>query len=126
MQTLFEMSHLLDFYGGLLTEKQRTIAQYTYHQDLSLTEISQIMGITKQAVSDTLQRARQALLRYEQVLGLRARFYTVEMTLEDAAKDLQALHEKVNDPSLQQSLEAIEERLLALSLDEDMTEGEEI
>ena len=72
------MSRLLDFYGGLLTERQREVAQYTYNQDLSLSEISQLTGISRQAVSENLKRADKALEEFEACLGLKERFIFLE------------------------------------------------
>lgn len=74
MEKWMKMSRLLDFYGGLLTERQREVAQYTYNQDLSLSEISQLTGISRQAVSENLKRADKALEEFEACLGLKERF----------------------------------------------------
>ena len=49
-----EMSLLYDYYGGLLTGKQRQCFDLRYNQDLSLGEIAQVMGVSRQAVSDNL------------------------------------------------------------------------
>ena len=57
-----EMSLLYDYYGGLLTGKQRQCFDLRYNQDLSLGEIAQAMGVSRQAVSDNLTRT-EALLR---------------------------------------------------------------
>lgn len=57
-----EMSLLYDYYGGLLTGKQRQCFDLRYNQDLSLGEIAQVMGVSRQAVSDNLTRT-EALLR---------------------------------------------------------------
>lgn len=64
------VSRLLDFYGGLLTERQREISSLHYDEDLSLGEISQICGITRQGVLDSLKKSEAALTGFEQKLGL--------------------------------------------------------
>ncbi len=66
----FEVSKLLDIYGGLLPEKQRLLVEFYYNDDLSLSEISENEGITRQGVRDSLKRAEQQLRGYEEVLHL--------------------------------------------------------
>ena len=56
-----ELSLLFDYYGELLTEKQRTCFELYYNQDFSLGEIAGEAGISRQAVYDTLARAESAL-----------------------------------------------------------------
>ena len=67
------LGRLLDIYGGLLTEKQRTCLQLYFEDDLSLGEISQELGVSRQAVHDLLKRVGQLLERYEDALGVLAR-----------------------------------------------------
>lgn len=68
-----EMTLLLDFYGELLTEKQKTCFDLYYNQDLSLGEIAEEAGISRQGVHDSLARAEATLLDFEEKLGLLAR-----------------------------------------------------
>lgn len=65
---------LLDFYGGCLTEKQRQTAELFYQEDYSLGEIAALLGVTRQAVADSLRKAEQTLLSLEARTGLCARF----------------------------------------------------
>lgn len=60
---------LLDCYGELLTEHQRNTMELYYCEDLSLSEISEPLGITRQAVRDLIKRTEQVLLEYEEKLG---------------------------------------------------------
>ncbi|MCM1505697.1 MAG: YlxM family DNA-binding protein [Ruminococcus flavefaciens] len=60
---------LLDCYGDLLTENQRNIMELYYCEDLSLSEISNPRGITRQAVRDIIKRTESILLNYEEKLG---------------------------------------------------------
>lgn len=64
---------LNQIYGKLLTENQRTVAAYYYDDDLSLGEIAENLGVTRQAVHDTLVKAEGALNSLEEVLGIYAR-----------------------------------------------------
>ena len=89
-----EMSLLLDYYGELLTEKQRSCFDLYYNQDLSLGEIAQEAGISRQAVHDLLSRAAHQLFELEGKLGMAARFTRMQRGLEQCQ---QALEEKRYD-----------------------------
>lgn len=75
-------SMLLDFYGELLTEKQRECYDLHYNEDLSLAEIAEQSGISRQAVWDNIRRAESALQIYEEKTGLVARFTENAKALE--------------------------------------------
>ena len=64
---------LFDFYGPLLTEKQRTFLTYYFHDDFSLGEIAAEFNISRQAVYEHLKRAEQTLEDYEAKLNLLAK-----------------------------------------------------
>jgi predicted DNA-binding protein YlxM (UPF0122 family) len=64
------MGLLCDYYGVLLTDKQRRVVELHHHSDLSLGEIAQLEGISRQAVHDVLRRAETSLAGYEAKLGL--------------------------------------------------------
>ena len=59
---------LLDFYGGLLTERKQEICRYYYREDFSLQEIAEMEGISRSAVHDTVKKCEAELLRYEEIL----------------------------------------------------------
>ena len=65
---------LLDFYGPLLTEQQRQVLQAYLDDDLSLGEIAEARGVSRTAVHDVVRRGLRALERYEERLGLVARY----------------------------------------------------
>lgn len=65
----YEMSMLFDCYGKTLTEKQRALFDLYYNQDLSLSEIAEEAGISRQGVHDVISRAEDALLELEDALG---------------------------------------------------------
>ena len=69
-----EMSLLFDFYGETLTVKQRELFDLYYNEDLSLSEIAEHAGITRQGVRDSIKRAEHALGEMEDKLGLVARY----------------------------------------------------
>ena len=78
-----EITILLDFYGDMLTPKQREFLDYYYNQDLSLSEIAANVGITRQGVRDAIKRAECQLIEMEQRLGLVDRFKEVEKGLSE-------------------------------------------
>lgn len=65
-----KISMLFDYYGDLLTNKQKEILKLYYYQDLSLGEISDNLDISRQAVYDHLHRAENSLKKYEKSLNL--------------------------------------------------------
>lgn len=65
----FEMTMLFDYYGSMLTQKQREYIDMRYNQDLSLGEIAQLQGVSRQAVFDNLARAEALLRRMEENIG---------------------------------------------------------
>ena len=69
-----QMTLLFDFFGDLLTEKQREYFDLYYNEDLSLSEIAGNVGITRQGVRDIIVRAEATLLDYEERTGIVARF----------------------------------------------------
>ena len=68
-----EMILLFDYYGELLTDKQQTCFDLYYNQDLSLGEIAEEAGISRQGVHDSLARAEAALRLMEEKTGCVAR-----------------------------------------------------
>lgn len=105
---LVQIALLFDFYGQLLTDKQMEIVDMYYNNDLSLCEISEQQGISRQGVYDTLKRAEKTLYEYEEKLGLVDRFLKqkenmkkiIEMIDELLNKDeidKQGLKDKLND-----------------------------
>ncbi len=68
---------LLDFYGGLLTEKQSLALDCYYNQDLSLGEIADDMGISRQGVMAFLKQGEKHLRSFEEKLGLAERFHKI-------------------------------------------------
>lgn len=67
-------SMLLDFYGELLTEKQREYFDLHYNEDLSLAEIAEMSGVSRQAVWDMIRRAEATMLAIEEKTGLMRRY----------------------------------------------------
>ena len=86
-----EMTLLFDYYGDLLTEKQKTCFDLHYNQDLSLGEIAEEAGISRQGVHDSLARAEAALLAMEEKTGCVARARTQQKSLETICRAAEQL-----------------------------------
>jgi predicted DNA-binding protein YlxM (UPF0122 family) len=74
MDKMVEMGLFNDFYGVLLTEKQREVLEMYYSSDLSLGEISDVLNISRQGVYDILKRSEKILKNYEEKLKLVQKF----------------------------------------------------
>lgn len=85
------MTLLYDYYGELLTEKQRQLFDLYYNQDYSLSEIAAEAGISRQGVHDTLARAEDLLEGYEHTLGCIARDRQLQAALDVILQNAQAL-----------------------------------
>lgn len=83
-----EVSLLLDFYGELLRDKVLRAMEMYYNDDLSLSEIADDMGITRQGVRDLIKRAESNLYSYEEKLGLYKRFVFTQQGLESVKNGL--------------------------------------
>lgn len=110
-----EISLLYDFYAPLLTEKQRGVLELYYEDDLSLGEIAEIYGITRQAVHDILKRAEKILEGYEEKLGLVTRFKEQRDALERAYHLLRELAVDFNRQKAQEII-AILEKVLEIEV----------
>ena len=95
-----EVMLLLDFYGDMLTENQRTFLDYYYGGDLSLSEIAQNEGITRQGVRDSVKRAENQLFEMESKLGLAKRFQQVRRGL----KEITDCANEINDFNMRNTL----------------------
>jgi predicted DNA-binding protein YlxM (UPF0122 family) len=86
-------SMLLDFYGELLTEKQRQCYDLHFNEDLSLAEIAEECGVSRQGVWDNIRRAESAMAEVEEKTGLLRRFEENRKALEDLRGTLRRLRE---------------------------------
>lgn len=91
-----DISLLLDLYGGLLTEKQQTFLDFYYNDDLSLAEIAENEGITRQGVYDIVKRAKDQLLNFEEKLHLNERFQKISDEADKILKGENAKHSAEN------------------------------
>ena len=82
-----DISLLYDFYAELLNDSQRRVVELYVNEDLSLSEVAEILHISRQGVRDSLGRAERKLRDYEQKLGL-LRDYHQRLERDDAIRGL--------------------------------------
>ncbi|MBC7087347.1 MAG: hypothetical protein H5T96_02525 [Tissierellales bacterium] len=103
MDKLIKISILFDFYGKLLSKKQYDVIDMYYNNDLSLSEVAQEMDTSRQAVFDTLKRAEEKLIEYENILGLAEKFYNTENSIKDIeklVKEIMAIGSELNNSKI--------------------------
>ena len=104
-----ELSVLYDFYGALLTDKQRAIFDMYYNEDLSLSEIAENEGITRQGVRDAIKHGEATLQDLEDRLGVARKETAMQADLER----LQQLVTEVTETSVTiQAQEARNKKLI--------------
>lgn len=102
-----EMSLLLGYYGEMLSERQKNIAVSYYYDDLTLAEIAENEGITRQGVLDNIRHAEHNLKKFEDVLGFAEKFTDLALIASEIKK---IAEENGNSPS-GGKLSAIAERI---------------
>lgn len=86
-----DQSMLLDFYGELLTARQRDCFDLHYNEDLSLSEIAEQLGISRQGVWDSIRHAQSAMEDVESKTGLIGRFQETRRGLESLKEKMERL-----------------------------------
>ncbi len=89
-----QLTVLFDLYGELLTKAQNQMFDYYYNDDLSLSEIAENTGITRQGVRDSIKRAEDSLLGFEKKLGLAEKLDRISRKSEEAEALLHNLKSK--------------------------------
>ena len=100
MEKYFRLNALYDCYGALLTERQRTLMAQYLNEDLSLSEIAEREGISRQGVRDALKRAGEQLEEYESKLGFQAR----EKWLMRGLIELDVLADMIVEPPVRERI----------------------
>ena len=106
---------LYDFYGGLLTEKQRQAMEKYYLENWSLAEIASSDGVSRQAVYDLLRRSERMVQEYEEKLGLLDRFQNLQTVLTGLNQKIEdALETSPADDSKNKVLQEIQQKISQL------------
>ena len=82
MEDKIKSGYLYDFYGELLTERQRSVYEMSINEDLSLSEIADTLSISRQAVHDIIKRCDHQLQEYEDKLHLVDKFMNIRSDVE--------------------------------------------
>lgn len=83
MDKIYEHTMLFDFYGELLTDHQKKVYEDAVYNDLSLSEIAEEQGISRQGVHDLIKRCNKILDEYESKLHLVERFSKAKETVKE-------------------------------------------
>ncbi|MCL2813931.1 MAG: DNA-binding protein [Oscillospiraceae bacterium] len=95
----YKISYLLDFYGNILTDKQKDAIDLYYNEDLSLAEISEHVGITRQGVRDAIKRGEEILEEMEEKLGFAEKFGEYKKAfekIEECAENIKMAKSSLN------------------------------
>ena len=107
MEKFVEQTLLYDFYGELLTSKQRQVYESVVLEDYSLSEVAQELGISRQGVHDALKNAEKALLDYEQKLRLVEKFQKSRQAINKIDGIIDEMVEENRDEKLTGRLRSI-------------------
>lgn len=105
MENRVETSLLMEYYGTLLTEKQRIIMGLYYDEDFSLSEIAELNKTSRQAIHDLIKRTHGQLLKYEEKLEIKKQSETIELKKKQLIEKLEA--QAKLDEEIRQLIESI-------------------
>jgi len=110
MERIVEQGLLYDFYGELLTEHQRHIYEDVVFNDMSLSEIAEEQGISRQGVHDLIKRCDKLLAGYEEKLKLVQKFNQTKKMVEEI-KELAGAYKENGDGTLIDRIEVLAEQI---------------
>ncbi|MBO5335738.1 MAG: DNA-binding protein [Lachnospiraceae bacterium] len=108
MERIFEQALLYDFYGELLTAHQQSIYEDAVYNDMSLSEIGEAHGISRQGVHDLIKRCDRILQEYESKLHLVEKF----MGAREKIKEIEKLTELDSQNSRMQRIRELSQELM--------------
>ena len=101
-ENFVDLVSLFDIYGNLLTKNERESFELYYCDDLSLAEIAENIGITRQGARDNIVRAEKALIEYDEKLHLKDNYEKVRLLINEAIR-------KANDGKIDETIEILKE-----------------
>ena len=114
MEKNVKISILCQLYGKLLSEKQLEFIDDYYNNDLSLSEIAENHGITRQAVRDMLKKGEKELFEYEEKLLFMKRMLNQEKKIEEILLELTKIQKDYTDNEVASILENVKKELNCL------------
>ena len=96
-------AYLLDFYGDVLTERKREVLDMYYNEDLSLAEIADQIGISRQGVRDLIKKAEEEIFFLEEKLGLAQKMSALKIYSDNALRiaenggDIQEIQKEIEE-----------------------------
>ena len=114
MEKNVQISMLCEIYGKLLTENQLNILENYYDNDLSLSEIAQNEGITRQAVRDIIKKGENKLFDLEEKLGTMKRMLKQEEQIAIILAEISKIEEKSTDKQIAKILTHVKKELNCL------------
>ena len=114
MEKNVKLSILCQLYGKLLTKKQYEFLNDYYNNDLSLSEIAENNGITRQAVRDNIKKGEKKLFEYEEKLLFMKRMFNQEKKIEKVLSELTKIQKDSSDKKVASILESIKKELNCL------------
>ena len=114
MDKKVEVSILCQIYGELLTKKQYNYIDDYYNKDLSLSEMADNYGITRQAARDNIKKGESKLFEYEEKLGIMKTTLKNEKTIEDVLMQINEIQTNYSDKKIAKILENVKKQLTTM------------
>ena len=116
MEKNIKVSLLLDIYGKLLTDKQYQMLDDYYNNDLSLAEVAENAGITRQAVRDNLLKGEKNLNEYEQKLGLLKKSLKNQKILDEYYREIDSFKDSMSSKVLIEKSKELKKKIHKLEV----------
>lgn len=114
MEKIFQQALLYDFYGELLTEHQRSVYEDAVYNDMSLSEIAEEYGISRQGVHDLIKRCDKLLSGYEEKLHLVEKFVQAKEKIAEMVTLINDLESETSDTTTGRKISKLKELSMAL------------
>ena len=111
MEKKIEITMLLQIYGKLLTDKQYEYINDYYNNDLSLAEIAENTGITRQAARDNIKKGENKLFEYEEKLGIMKTTVNTEQKIAQILSQISEIQTYDSDKKIAEILENVKNEL---------------